>query len=104
TAEFSLNEETRERARKYGTLAAELHTDMHEVIGHASGMLEPGVATTDITLKNYQNTLEEARADLVALYFIYDQKLVDIGVMPSLEVGKTEYESYLLNGLLLQLN
>jgi dipeptidyl-peptidase-3 len=66
--------------------------------------LEPGVATPDITLKNYQNALEEARADLVALYFIYDQKLVDIGVMPSLEVGKAEYESYLLNGLMLQLN
>lgn len=104
TGEFSLNEETKERAKKYGNLASELHTDMHEVIGHASGQLEKGVATPDITLKNYQNTLEEARADLVALYFIYDQKLVDIGVMPSLEVGKTEYENYLLNGLLLQLN
>ena len=104
TGEFSLNNETRERARKYGNLASELHTDMHEVIGHASGQLEPGVATPDITLKNYQNALEEARADLVALYYIYDQKLVDIGVMPSLEVGKTEYEGYLLGGLLLQLN
>jgi dipeptidyl-peptidase-3 len=77
---------------------------MHEVIGHASGQLEPGIATPDVTLKNYQNTLEEARADLVALYYIYDQKLVDIGVMPSLEVGMAEYESYLLNGLMLQLN
>ena len=104
TGEFSLNEETRERSRKYGNLASELHTDMHEVIGHASGQLEPNVQPPDITLKNYQNALEEARADLVALYYIYDQKLVDIGVMPSLEVGKTEYESYLLGGLLLQLN
>ena len=104
SSEFSLNEETLNRAVKYGNLASALHTDMHEVIGHASGQLEPGVATPDITLKNYQNALEEARADLVALYFIYDQKLVDIGVMPSLEVGKAEYESYLLNGLMLQLN
>lgn len=103
-AEFALNEECLNRAIKYGNLASALHTDMHEVIGHASGQLEPGVATPDITLKNYQNALEEARADLVALYFIYDQKLVDIGVMPSLEVGKAEYESYLLNGLMLQLN
>jgi dipeptidyl-peptidase-3 len=104
SAEFALNEESLNRAVKYGNLASALHTDMHEVIGHASGQLEPGVATPDITLKNYQNALEEARADLVALYFIYDQKLVDIGVMPSLEVGKAEYESYLLNGLMLQLN
>jgi dipeptidyl-peptidase-3 len=104
SAEFSLNEQTLERAKKYGNLAAALHTDMHEVIGHASGQLEPGIATPDVTLKNYQNTLEEARADLVALYYIYDQKLVDIGVMPSLEVGMAEYESYLLNGLMLQLN
>ncbi|MFN5370193.1 MAG: dipeptidyl-peptidase 3 family protein [Bacteroidia bacterium] len=104
SAEFALNEQTLERAKKYGNLASALHTDMHEVIGHASGQLEPGVATPDVTLKNYQNTLEEARADLVALYYIYDQKLVDIGVMPSLEVGMAEYESYLLNGLMLQLN
>lgn len=102
--EFSLNETTKERSAKYGNLSSELHTDMHEVIGHASGKLEPGVATPDITLKNYQNALEEARADLVALYYIVDQKLVDIGVMPSIEVGYAEYDSYLLNGLMLQLN
>jgi dipeptidyl-peptidase-3 len=102
--EFGLNDETKARARKYGNLASELHTDMHEVIGHASGKLEPGVATPDITLKNYQNALEEARADLVALYYITDQKLVDIGVMPSIDCGKAEYDSYLLNGLMLQLN
>jgi len=103
-AEFAFSEQTLDRARRYGNLASELHTDMHEVIGHASGQLEPGVATPDVTLKNYQNTLEEARADLVALYFIMDPKLVEIGVMPSLEVGKAEYDSYLLNGLMLQLN
>jgi dipeptidyl-peptidase III len=103
-AEFGLNDVTKERARKFGNLASELHTDMHEVIGHASGKLEPGVATPDITLKNYQNALEEARADLVALYYIVDPKLVEIGVMPSIDCGKAEYDSYLLNGLMLQLN
>jgi dipeptidyl-peptidase-3 len=77
---------------------------MHEVIGHASGKLEPGVATPDVTLKTYQNALEEARADLVALYYITDNKLVEIGVMPSIEVGYAEYDSYLMNGLMLQLN
>lgn len=102
TDEFSLNDSTKSRAREYATIAAELHTDMHEVIGHASGQLEPGIK--DGSLKNYQNALEEARADLVALYYIYDQKLVDIGVMPSLNVGKAEYENYLLNGMILQLN
>jgi len=102
TDEFSLNNETKSRAKQYGTIAAELHTDMHEVIGHASGQLEAGIK--EGALKNYQNALEEARADLVALYYIYDQKLVDLGVMPSLEVGKAEYESYLLNGIILQLN
>lgn len=91
------------RADKYGALAADLHTDMHEVIGHASGQLNPGIADPSITLKNYASTLEEARADLVALYYIYDQKLVDIGVMPSLEVGKAEYDNYINNGLMIQL-
>lgn len=102
--EFALNDEVKNRIRKFGNLSSELHTDMHEVIGHASGKLEPGVAPPDVTLKNYQNALEEARADLVALYYITDQKLVDIGVMPSVEVGYAEYDSYLMNGLMLQLN
>jgi dipeptidyl-peptidase-3 len=104
TDEFALNDEVKKRIRQYGNLSSELHTDMHEVIGHASGKLEEGVATPDVTLKNYQNALEEARADLVALYYITDQKLVDIGVMPSIEVGYAEYDSYLMNGLMLQLN
>ncbi|MCL6100089.1 MAG: dipeptidyl peptidase 3, partial [Bacteroidetes bacterium] len=92
-----------ERAKKYGALGDDLHTDMHEVIGHASGQLNPGVGTPNETLKNYASTLEEARADLVALYFIMDQKLVDIGVMPSLEVGKAVYDQYIRNGLMVQL-
>lgn len=102
--EFAHSAAVLERGRKYGALAGELHTDMHEVIGHASGKLNEGVLTPDETLGPYANTLEEARADLVALYFITDQKLVDIGVMPSIEVGYAEYDSYLLNGLMLQLN
>lgn len=102
--EFALNDDVKERVRKYGALAGNLHTDMHEVIGHASGKINPGVGTPDQTLKNYANTLEEARADLVALYFITDPKLVEIGVMPTTDVGKTEYDTYLMNGLMLQLN
>ena len=76
---------------------------MHECIGHASGQINEGVETTDKTLKNYASCLEEARADLVGLYYIMDKKLVDIGVMPSLEVGKAEYDSYIMNGLMTQL-
>jgi len=102
--EFYYDQESKDRQRKYGPLAGELHTDMHEVIGHASGKLNPGVATPDQTLKNYNNALEEGRADLVGLYYILDQKLVDMGVMPSLEVGKASYDNYILNGMMLQLN
>ncbi|MBL7774312.1 MAG: hypothetical protein JNM95_15745 [Chitinophagaceae bacterium] len=101
--EFGLNQEVIARMKKYGALASDLHTDMHECIGHASGQINPGVETTDKTLKNYASCLEEARADLVALYYVLDQKLVDIGVMPSLEVGKAEYDSYMMNGLMTQL-
>jgi len=102
--EFYYDQESKDLQRKYGPLAGELHTDMHEVIGHASGKLNPGVATPDQTLKNYNNALEEGRADLVGLYYILDQKLVDMGVMPSLEVGKASYDNYILNGMMLQLN
>lgn len=101
--EFAFSDEQMKRAKEYGSLGGKLHTDMHEVIGHASGKINDGVSTPDATLKNYANTLEEARADLVALYYIMDQKLIDIGVMPSLEVGKAEYDGYILNGLITQL-
>jgi hypothetical protein len=101
--EFGLNDEVKERIKKYGNLSSDLHTDMHECIGHASGQINPGVETPDKTLKNYASCLEEARADLVALYYVMDQKLIDIGVMPSLEVGKAEYDSYIMNGLMTQL-
>ncbi|HOZ51822.1 MAG TPA: hypothetical protein PLU17_08195 [Chitinophagaceae bacterium] len=101
--EFGLNDEVKNRIKKYGSLASDLHTDMHECIGHASGQINPGIETTDKTLKNYASCLEEARADLVALYYIMDQKLVDIGVSPSIEVGKAEFDSYIMNGLMTQL-
>ncbi len=101
--EFGLNAAVIARMKEFGALSSDLHTDMHECIGHASGQINPGVETTDKTLKNYASCLEEARADLVALYYVMDQKLIDIGVMPSLEVGKAEYDSYIMNGLMTQL-
>jgi dipeptidyl-peptidase-3 len=101
--EFAVNPEVLARLKKWGSLAADLHTDMHECIGHASGQINPGVETTDKTLKNYASALEEARADLVGLYYVMDPKLIEIGVMPTLEVGKAEYDSYMMNGLMTQL-
>ena len=101
--EFGENAEVIARLKKWGPLASDLHTDMHEVIGHASGQINKGVGTPDRTLKNYAGTLEEARADLVGLYYVFDPKLVEIGVMPSLEVGKAGYDKYIMNGLMTQL-
>ncbi len=76
---------------------------MHEVIGHASGKINPGIGTPKETLKNYSNTLEEARADLVALYFIMDERLVKMGILPNLKPGMAEYNSYIANGMMKQL-
>lgn len=101
--EFGYNEEEIERAKKYGDLAGDMHTALHEVVGHASGQLNKGVGTPKETLKNYASTLEEGRADLVAMYFLYDQKLVDYGLVPNLEVGKEAYDSYIRNGMMTQL-
>lgn len=101
--EFVVDDTMKALLKQYGGLAADLHTDMHECIGHASGKINDGVETTDKTLKNYASALEEARADLVGLYFIMDKKLIDIGVMPSLDVAKAEYYSYMMNGLMTQL-
>jgi dipeptidyl-peptidase-3 len=100
---FCHDEEEIARAKEHGALAGKLHTALHEVVGHASGQLNKGVAGPDVTLKNYASTLEEGRADLVALYYLMDPKLIELGVMPSLEVGKAEYDSYIRNGLLVQL-
>lgn len=102
-SEFAWNEEQLQRGQKYGSIAGKMHTALHEVIGHASGQLEEGVLTPKETLKNYRSPLEETRADLVGLYFIMDPKLVELGLIPSLEVGKAQYDSYLRNGLMLQL-
>ena len=101
--EFSHDEEEKALAKKYGKLSGKMHTALHEVVGHASGQLEKGVSTPKETLKNYASPLEEARADLVGLYFIMDQKLVDLGLMESIDVGKAQYDSYIKNGLMLQL-
>lgn len=101
--EFAHDEEEIRMAKEYGALAGKLHTAMHEVIGHASGKINEGVGQPRETLKNYASTIEEGRADLVALYFILDPKLVEFGLMPSLEVGKAEYDGYLRSGLLVQL-
>jgi len=101
--EFAHDEEGIARDKAHGDLAAKMHTALHEVIGHASGQLEEGVATPKETLKNYASPLEEARADLVALYYIMDPKLQELGLVPSNEVGKAEYDGYLKNGYMLQL-
>jgi dipeptidyl-peptidase-3 len=101
--EFAHDNEEVERAIKYGETAGKMHTAMHEVIGHASGKLKEGVAPSSQTLKEYASTIEEGRADLVALYYVMDPKLVEWGLMPSLEVGMAEYDGYFRNGLLVQL-
>ena len=102
--EFYLGTEVQNRVKNYASLADKLHTDMHEVIGHASGKIEDGIDQPSTTLKNYASTLEEARADLVALYYLYDQKLVDLSVMPSLDYGKASYDEYITKGLIVQLS
>ena len=101
--EFANDAEEIARAEKYAGLAGKMHTALHEVIGHASGQINKGVGQPSETLKNYASTLEEARADLVGLYYIMDQKMIDIGLIPSLEVGKAEYDGYIRNGMLTQL-
>ena len=101
--EFCYSEEEIERAKKYGDVADKLGTLLHEVVGHASGKINEGIGTPKETLKNYKSTLEEARADLVALYYMMNEKLIEIGLMQSLECGKAEYDSYIRNGLMLQL-
>lgn len=103
TDEFAHDKEEAERAKKHAYLAGKLHTALHEVVGHASGQINPGVGQPAETLKNYASTLEEARADLVGLYYLMDEKLIELGLMESLEVGKAEYDGYIRNGLLSQL-
>lgn len=101
--EFAFTNEERERAIQYGETGSKLHTALHEVIGHASGRLNPGVGTPKETLKNYSSTLEEARADLVALYYSMDPYLIQLGLVENDGPGKAEYDSYIRNGMMLQL-
>lgn len=99
--EFAYSEQEISNAKKYGYLAGNLTTDLHECLGHGSGQLLPGVTGDD--LKNYHSAIEESRADLFALYYIMDQKLVDLKLIPSLDVAKTEYDHFIRNGLMTQL-
>jgi dipeptidyl-peptidase-3 len=99
--EFSYSEEELERAKKYGAHAGNIHTDLHEVLGHGSGQLLPGV--TGEALKNYHSPIEESRADLFALYYIMDDKMVELGLLPDLDAAKADYDSTIKNGLMTQL-
>ena len=98
--EFMLREEDRERIKQYGKLADDLHTDLHECLGHGSGQLAEGVKGGE--LKSYTSTLEEARADLFGLYYLGDPKMVEIGLIPSLELAKAQYADYIMNGMMTQ--
>ena len=98
--EFVIDAGTIAMIRQYGDLTDDLHTDLHECLGHGSGQLLPG--TDPDALKAYGNTIEEARADLFGLYYVADQKLVDLGLLPDGEAYKAQYYTYLMNGLLTQ--
>jgi dipeptidyl-peptidase-3 len=99
--EFCYSNEEKELSEKYGYLAGNLTTDLHECVGHGSGQLLPNVSPD--AMKNYHSAIEETRADLFSLYYIYDQKLVDLGLIPNLDVAKAEYNNYVRNGLMTQL-
>ena len=100
--EFVLREEDRARMKEYGKLSDDLHTDLHECLGHGSGQLAPGTTGTELGV--YSSALEETRADLFALYYLGDEKMVEIGLIPSLEVAKAQYSSYIMNGAMTQLS
>ncbi|MDD2938136.1 MAG: dihydrofolate reductase [Proteiniphilum sp.] len=99
--EFMQSDAERELTSKYGTLTDNLHTDLHECLGHGSGKLLPGVSTD--VLQAYASPLEETRADLFALYYLADPKLVELGLLPDGEAYKAEYYSYIMNGAMTQL-
>jgi dipeptidyl-peptidase III len=101
--EFAWSEEEVRLAKTYGILAGNLHVDLHEIVGHGSGRLAPDAGSPGDTLKNYASTIEEARADLFALYYATDEKLIELGLMPSVEVGYAEYNSFIRGGLMTQL-
>ena len=99
--EFVIDQETLSLIDHYGDLCDDLHTDLHECLGHGSGQLLPG--TDPDALKAYGNTIEEARADLFGLYYIADPKLVELGLLPDGEAYKSQYYTYMMNGLMTQL-
>ncbi|PZD79630.1 dihydrofolate reductase [Mesonia sp. K7] len=102
--EFAYTDEEKQLSKEYGELADKLHTALHEVVGHASGQLNPGVGETKETLKSYASTLEEGRADLVGLYYLMDPKLQELGLTDNIEkLGKAAYNDYIRNGLMTQL-
>jgi len=102
--EFANDAEEIRLAEKYGDLGSKLHTSLHEVVGHASGQINPGVGTPKETLKNYSSTLEEGRADLVGLYYSYSSKMQELGLVDNWkELGMECYDSYIRNGLMTQL-
>lgn len=99
--EFVIDEPTRALIEKYGDLCDDLHTDLHECLGHGSGRLLPGVSPD--ALKAYGSTIEEARADLFGLYYLADPKLIELRLVPDAEAYKSQYYHYMMNGLLTQL-
>lgn len=99
--EFCINQEEVDLERKYGFIADNLHTDMHECLGHGSGKVLDGVSTD--VLKNYASPLEEARADLFALYYMMDPKMLELGILPHIDAAKIQYAGYIRNGLMTQL-
>jgi len=102
--EFVNDDEEYQLQKELGQLSGKLHTALHEVIGHASGQLNPGVGETKETLKNYASTLEEGRADLVGLYYLYSPKLQELGLIEDWKkLGMTAYDGYIRNGLMTQL-
>lgn len=100
--EFAWDETEIARAKKYGSYASEIHTDLHECLGHGSGQLLKGVSST--AMGEYSSALEESRADLFGLYYAADPKLVELGIMPDSEAYKAEYDAFIRNGLMVQFN
>ena len=99
--EFVIDQPTRDLMAKYGDLCDDLHTDLHECLGHGSGRLLPGVDGD--SLRSYGSTIEEARADLFGLYYLADPKMLELGLVPDMEAYKSQYYSYMMNGLISQL-
>lgn len=99
--EFVYSQEEKDLLEKYADITGDLHTDLHECVGHGSGKLLPGVDPD--ALKAYGSTIEEARADLFGLYYLPDEKLVELGLTPDKEAYKAEYYAYMMNGLLTQM-